>query len=91
MSLRHHLGWHQGEDFKICLPSLVACTLLACHLCHHFCYQVTCFCACLHYNQYSPRSQGAQNLVTEPPGQIRRELTAYLPFIGLFFLHGKDK
>ena len=50
---------------KICLSGLADIGFLPCHLCHLFCYQVSCFCACLHYVQYCPPSQGTKNLVLE--------------------------
>ena len=56
----------------------LSCTLLARHLCHLFCYQVSCFRRCLHYVQYSPRSQGTENLDPDFPGYVRRKLLGML-------------
>ena len=77
ISLRCHDGQHRGKKFqkfpflddqrKFPLWSL-SCTLLACHLCRLFCYQVSCFRGCLHFVQYSPCSQETGNLVSEFPG-----------------------
>ena len=55
---------------KICLSELAEVVFLepflyiyALHLCFLFCYQVSCFRACLRYLQSSPRYQGTENLV----------------------------
>ena len=80
---------------KICLSGLVEisfffflslpCTFLANHLCCLLCYQVSCFCACLNYIQYSPHSQGTefQSFLVRlrHRGMIEKE-------IQLFFLFG---
>ena len=65
-------------------------TLLERHLCHLFCYQVSCFCTCLHYVQYSPRSQGTENLVSQFHGYVRRKLLRIL-LAFVFYLMGKIK
>ena len=60
---------------KICLSASVklpfwslSCIFFVRHLCLLFRYQVSCFRACLHLVQYSPRSQVTENLFSEFPG-----------------------
>ena len=81
ISLRCHHGQCPCENLKklVFLDQgklyfwILSCTLFADHLCHLFCYQVSCFRACLHYVQYSPYSQGTENLVSEFPGYVRKK------------------
>ena len=60
-----------------CIPSLPP-----------FFHQVSCICTCLH-NQFTPHSQGTENLVSEFLGKVRRKLGILLAFNWSIFCQQK--